>query len=199
MSTKEELMSANADVMTIIDHAKKIGWESISYNSLQRIVYMMKVFYSFCHEDANPFNLYHFNVSIFGPYSDLIYKSLTFLLSSQRLVGEKDGDVRLNSSDGVDVIDGDKIRWIDAILLILGKYGEDKIFSFIVNDPTYDQSVKANRASEIDTSPENDTLKVLNDFKKAFEETLDDTSSISKEEYIGLYFDYLFGQIINKA
>ena len=198
MNAKEELMSANADMMTIIAHARKIGWDTISYNSLQRVIYMMKVLYSFCYEEANPFSLYHFNVSIFGPYSELIDKSLTFLLSSQRLVGEKDGDVRLNSPDGVDVIADDKIKWIDTIFLILGKYGEGKIFSFIVNDPAYDQSVKANRASEIDTSLENDTLKVLNDFKKAFEETLGDTSSISKEEYIGLYFDYLFGKIVNK-
>ncbi len=198
MNAKEELMSASADMMTIIAHAKKIGWDTISYNSLQRVIYMMKVLYSFCHEEPNPFGLYHFNISIFGPYSELIYKSLTFLLSSQRLVGDKDGDVRLNSSDGVDFLEADKIVWIDTILLILGKYGENKIFSFIVNDPAYDESVKANISSEIDTSLENDTLKVLNDFKKAFEETLGDTSSISKEEYIGLYFDYLFGQIINK-
>ena len=198
MTPKEELMSANADVMTIIAHVKKIGWGSISYNSLQRVVYMMKVLYSFCHREPNPFAIYHFSISIFGPYSELIDKSLTFLLSSQRLLGEKDGDVYLNSSDGVDVIEDDKIKWINTILLILGKYGEDKIFSFIVNDPTYDQSVKSNLASEIDTSHENDTLKVLNDFKKAFEDTLDDTSAISKEEYISLYFDYIFSRIINK-
>lgn len=198
MNTKEDRMSANADMMTIVAHARKIGWDPISYNSLQRVTYMMKVLYAFCHEEANPFSLYHFNVSIFGPYSELIDNSLTFLLSSQRLLGEKDGDVRLNSLDGVDVIDNEKISWIDTILLILGKYGENKIFSFIVNDPAYYQSVKANLFSEIDTSLENDTLNVLNDFKKAFEETLGDTSSISKEEYIGLYFDYLFGQVIKK-
>ena len=29
MTPKEELMSANADVMTIIAHVKKIGWGSI--------------------------------------------------------------------------------------------------------------------------------------------------------------------------
>lgn len=198
MNTNEDLMSANADIMTIVAHARKIGWDTISYNSLQRVVYMMKVLYSFCHEEANPFSLYHFNVSLFGPYSELIYNSLTFLLSKQHLVGDKDGDVRLNSSVGVDFMEDDKISWIDTILLILGKYGENKIFSFIVNDPAYDQSVKANLSSEIDTSLENDTLNVLNDFKKAFEETLGDTASISKEEYIGLYFDYLFGQIIKK-
>jgi hypothetical protein len=198
MSERDALMSANADLMTIIAHARRIGWDTVSYNSIQRVVYMMKVLYSFNHEDENVFNLYHFNVSLFGPYSELVEKSLTFLLTSQRLLGDKEGDVRLNSMDGVDALSEDKIKWIDTILLILGKYGESKIFSFIVNDPQYEQSVKANLSSEINTNPENDTLKVLNDFKKAFEETLEDTSSISKEEYISLYFDYLFSQIINK-
>lgn len=198
MSERDALMSANADMMTIIAHAKKIGWDTISYNSLQRVVYMMKVLYSFNHTDENVFGLYHFNVSLFGPYSDLVEKSLTFLLATQRLMGDKEGDVRLNSIDGVDSMSNEKIKWIDTILLVLSKYGENKIFSFIVNDPLYEQSVKSNLSSEISTNPENDTLKVLNDFKKAFEETLEDTSSISKEEYISLYFDYIFSQIINK-
>lgn len=198
MNNREELMRANADLMTIIAHARRIGWDSVGMNSLQRIVYLMKVLYAFNHDDENEFGYYHFSVSLFGPYSDLVYRSLMFLLSSQRLQGEKDGDISLNSSDGVDSISEGKIKWIDTILLILGKYGESKIFSFIVNDPLYEQSVKANLSSEIITTPENDTLKVLNDFKKAFEETLTDTSTISKEEYISLYFDYLFGQIIGK-
>jgi len=198
MSEKDALMLANADMMTIIAHAKRIGWDTISYNSLQRVVYMMKVLYSFNHTDENVFGFYHFNVSLFGPYSDLVEKSLTFLLTTQRLLGDKEGDVRLNSIDGVDTMPNEKIKWIDTILLVLSKYGENKIFSFIVNDPQYEQSVKSNLSSEINTNPENDTLKVLNDFKKAFEETLENTSSISKEEYISLYFDYLFSQIVNK-
>lgn len=198
MSDRDALMLANADIMTIVAHAKRIGWDTISYNSLQRVVYMMKVLYSFNHDDENVFALYHFNVSIFGPYSELVEKSLTFLLASQRLLGEREGDVRLNSLDGVDAMDDEKIKWIETVLLILSRYGESKIFSFIVNDPQYEKSVRANLNSEINTNPENDTLKVLNDFKKAFEETLEDTSSISKEEYISLYFDYLFSQIINK-
>lgn len=198
MSNREELMLANADIMTIIAHARKIGWDTISINSLQRIVYLMKVLYAFNHDEENEFGYYHFSVSLFGPYSELVYRSLMFLLSSQRLLGDKDGDVSLNLTDGVDSVSETKIKWIDTILLILDKYGESKIFSFIVNDPLYEQSVKANLSTEINTSLENDTLKVLNDFKKAFEETLHDTSSISKEEYISLYFDYLFSQIIIK-
>lgn len=198
MTNREELMRANADLMTIIAHAKKIGWASVGTNSIQRIVYMIKVLYTFNHDDENEFDYYHFSVSLIGPYSDLVDRSLVFLLSSQRLLGEKDGDVYLNSVDGVDSLSEEKIKWIDTILLILGKYGETKIFSFIVNDPLYEQSVKANLSSEIKTDPENYTLIVLNDFKKAFEETLTDTSTISKEEYISLYFDYLFGQIIKQ-
>lgn len=198
MSNRERLMSANVDLMTIIAHTKKMGWDSVGSNSLQRIVYLMKVLYAFNHEDENVFGLYHFNVSIFGPYSELIDNSLTFLLTTQRLTGEREGDVRLNSADGVDAMSDEKIKWIDTVLLILGKYGESKIFSFIVNDPLYDQSVKSNSDSEIDINPENYTLRVLNDFKSAFEETLEDTSSISKEEYICLYFDYLFSKIIKR-
>lgn len=197
MNERDTLMLANADIMTIVAHAKRNGWDPISSHSLQRIVYIMKVLYSFCHDGENMFGLYHFNVSLFGPYSELVEKSLTFLLASQRLLGKREADVRLNSSDGIDIMSEEKIKWIDTILLILSKYGENKIFSFIVNDPQYDLSVKSNQSSEINTSSKNDTLKVLYDFKRAFEETLEDTSSISKEEYISLYFDYLFGQIIN--
>ena len=198
MSNRERLMSANVDLMTIIAHTKKMGWDSVGSNSLQRIMYLMKVLYAFNHEDENVFGLYHFNVSVFGPYSELINNSLTFLLATQRLTGEREGDVRLNSDDGVDAMSDEKIKWIDTVLLILGKYGESKIFSFIVNDPLYDQSVKSNSDSEIDINPENYTLRVLNDFKSAFEETLEDTSSISKEEYISLYCDYLFSKIIKR-
>jgi len=198
MSNKEELMMANADLMTIVAHAKKIGWNSMSVSTLQRVIYLMKVLYSFSHNTENEFKLYHFSVTIFGPYSDLVYKSLAFLLSSQRLLGDIDGDVWQNSSDGVDTVSDEKQKWIDVIFLILGKYGESKIFSFIINDPQYEQSVKANLSSEISTDLENDTLKVLHDFKNAFERTLVDTSTISKEEYISFYFDYLFSQIISK-
>ena len=201
----DELNQANIDILTVVVHAKRmIGWDTINCYSLHRVMYLMKVLYSFCHNDKNKFNNYHFNVSIFGPYSELVEKSLIFLLSNQYLLGEKDGEVQENQintnlKDCIEKLNEEKSRWIDTILLILGKYGENKIFSFIVNDPQYEQSVKANLSSEIDIDLENYTLKVLKDFKQAFEDTLrDDTSNISKEEYISLYFDYLFSQIINR-
>lgn len=195
MSRQDEIMMANYDLMTIISHAKKIGWDPIGIDSLQRISYLMKVLYNFCHEEDDMFGIYHFNVTVFGPYSELIYRSLVFLMSSQRLL-EESGNLRIISTDGVDAIPEEKIKWIETILLILGKYGEKKVFSFVVNDPQYEMSVKANLSAEINCDSESETIKTLNDFKHAFEETLDDTDSISKEEYISLYFDYLFSQII---
>lgn len=194
---KDELVKVNIDIMTIAAHACKIGWETISVSTLQRFIYLLKVLYSFINSSENNlFNQYHFNVTTFGPYSELIYRSVVFLLSTRRLEGDMDGDVRIISNDGVDEMDTERINWIDSILLILSKYGENKIFGFIVNDPLYDVSVKSNLPSEIQVTSENETLLVLNDFKKAFEDTLPDTTSISKEEYISLYFDYIFSQII---
>ena len=194
---KDELVKVNIDIMTITAHARKIGWETISVSTLQRFIYLLKVLYSFINSSENNlFNQYHFNVTTFGPYSELIYRSVVFLLSTRRLEGDMDGDVKIISKDGVDEMDTERINWIDSILLILGKYGENKIFGFIVNDPLYDVSVKSNLPSEIQVTSENETLLVLNDFKKAFEDTLPDTTSISKEEYISLYFDYIFSQII---
>ena len=194
---KDELVKVNIDIMTIAAHARKIGWETISVSTLQRFIYLLKVLYSFINSSENNlFNQYHFNVTTFGPYSELIYRSVVFLLSTRRLEGDMDGDVKIISKDGVDEMDTERINWIDSILLILGKYGENKIFGFIVNDLLYDVSVKSNLPSEIQVTSENETLLVLNDFKKAFEDTLPDTTSISKEEYISLYFDYIFSQII---
>lgn len=194
---KDELVKVNIDIMTIAAHARKIGWETISVSTLQRFIYLLKVLYSFINSSENNlFNQYHFNVTTFGPYSELIYRSVVFLLSTRRLEGDMDGDVKIISKDGVDEMDTERINWIDSILLILGKYGENKIFGFIVNDPLYDVSVKSNLPSEIQVTSENETLLVLNDFKKAFEDTLPDTTAISKEEYISLYFDYIFSQII---
>lgn len=193
---KEELVKVNIDIMTIVSHAAKIGWETINVSSLQRFIYLLKVLYSFNRDEENIFEEYHFNVTMFGPYSELIRRSVVFLLANRHLEGDDDGEIRIVSNAGVDEMSEERINWIETILLILSKYGESKIFSFIINDPLYDTSVKSNQSSEIQVTPENETLLVLNDFKKAFEETLSDTSSISKEEYISLYFDYIFSQII---
>ena len=81
----------------------------------------------------------------------------------------------------------------------MGLYGESKIFGFTINDPLYKECIETNIQKILDTSSlENKTVKVLNDFKSAFEDTLDDVSNISREEYLELYFEYIFSKIITR-
>ena len=83
-------------------------------------------------------------------------------------------------------------------MFMLGKYGEKRLFGFIVNDPSYENASLTNDVDGIDTSsPDSETFKVLQDFKVAFEESLgNEASVISDEKYIELYFEYVFSQII---
>lgn len=102
----KELIQVHIDIMTITAHARKIGWDTISVDTLQRFIYLLKVLYSFMNNrDENIFNQYHFNVTTFGPYSEIIYRSVVFLLASHRLEGDMHGDVKITSNDGVDEMD----------------------------------------------------------------------------------------------
>jgi uncharacterized protein YwgA len=134
---KEELVKVNIDIMTIVSHAAKIGWGTINVSSLQRFIYLLKVLYSFNCDEENIFEGYHFNVTMFGPYSELIRRSVVFLLTNRHLEGDDDGEIRIISNAGVDEMSEERINWIETILLILSKYGESKIFSFIINDPLW--------------------------------------------------------------
>ena len=70
------------------------------------------------------------------------------------------------------------------------------MFAFITNDPSYDDAVKSNRVTEMDFSAESQTIKVLNEFKNAFEKAKGNTDSLTDIDYIALYFDYVFSEII---
>ena len=193
----KELYSANEDVMAISYYGKEIGWDSIAGLSFHRILYLAKVLYVFRHEgDITLFGSYHFTAVINGPYSDQINNALAFLTSSEKLM-EKEEQYTFNSDKSLlDNFPEQKLNWLRFILLLLGKYGEDKIFGFIINDPSYDNAVKTNRNTELDVSDESLTVLVLNKFKSSFEETLDNGVVLSDEQYIDLYFEYLFGKII---
>lgn len=193
-----ELYYANEDVLCIMHHVKTIGWNSIKEQSVQRIMYLSKVLYSFTHTNANIFDYYHFSVSLYGPYSNLIENSIIYLKSGLYLIEDENGSIIYSRENPSEEIDVNKGKWIKTVILILGKYGENRIFGFTINDPLYKEAVETNQQRELDaSSPENKTIKVLNEFRLAFEETLSDTSSISSEEYIDLYFEYIFSQIIN--
>lgn len=47
--TNKELYYANEDILYIVENVKSIGWNSIKEQSIQRIVYLSKVLYTFTH------------------------------------------------------------------------------------------------------------------------------------------------------
>lgn len=197
MDNRIEMYHANEDILCIMKNAKLIGWRSIKEQSIQRIMYLSKVLYSFTHSDDNKYDYYHFSIDLYGPFSALINNSIIFLKSSQYLVDNFEGKLEISRDNDSLVFDQDKDKWIKTIILILGKYGEHRIFAFTIYDPLYKEAVETNQLRVLDTSSvENKTIKVLKAFKKAFEETLKDTSTISAEEYLDLYFEYIFSQII---
>ena len=191
----KNLIRANEDIITITTIAKSIGWGAVSEQSFQRVLYLVQILYSFKHVGENIFSYYHFIVTTFGPYSDLIERSLVFMKSSSTL-REEEGGLCLNTKKQIPY-NKDKVEWLKSVLYMLGKYGEKRLFCFIVNDPSYENATQTNNVGGIDTSSsESETLKTLNDFKVAFEQTIEDTSAISDEKYIELYFEYIFSQII---
>ena len=85
-----KLIRANEDIITVMGIAKSMGWGAISEQTFHRILYLVQVLYTFKHEGENIFSYYHFTVTTFGPYSDLIARSLAFLNSSAFIVFAKE-------------------------------------------------------------------------------------------------------------
>ncbi|MGJ1203856.1 hypothetical protein [Sphingobacterium lactis] len=203
----KELYDTNDDIVFILNTAGlKLSWGEVKPQSIHRIIYLSKVLYSFVHEsEPNIMDYYHFTPNIVGPISSIINNSLAYLESQEFIISEKSG-VKLNIKDdslqnildsSLDNAKQERQEWYKAIVLLLSKFGENKIFSFTINDPLYKENIESNSPKEIAFGDsENKTLEVLNSFKEAFEKSIKDTSSISKEEYLELYFDYVFSQII---
>lgn len=202
----KELYQTNDDIIFILYAGLKIGWEEIKPQSINRIIYLSKVLYSFVNEsEPNIMGYYHFTSNTSGPISSIINRSLVNLESNEFVSSNKTG-VQLNIKgekllnildSSIDSVKLSRQEWYKSILLLLGKYGENKVFSFTINDPLYKENIESNSPKEIAfTDDENKTLKVLNSFKEAFEKSIQDTSSIDKGEYLELYFDYVFSQII---
>lgn len=202
----KELYQSNDDILFILSTGLKIGWEEVKAQSINRIIYLSKVLYSFVNEtEPNIMEYYHFTSNLAGPVSAVINRSLVDLESREFTVSENSG-IKLNITgkpldnildSSLDNEKKERQEWYKTIILLLGKYGENKVFSFTINDPLYIENVESNSPKEISfDDSENKTLEVLNSFKEAFEKSITDTSSISKEEYLELYFDYIFSQII---
>lgn len=193
----KELYAANEDVLYLMNNAKSIGWISIKEQTIQRVLYLAKVLYSFTHVDDNIFEYYHYSTSLYGPYSNLIERSVLFLESNEYVKKDEEGNLSTFRESPVENVDDKKLLWLKQVILILGAYGENKVFNFTINDPLYKEAIETNSQKNLDTdSPENKTIQVLDNFKKAFEDTIEIASTITKEEYLDLYFEYIFSQII---
>lgn len=192
---KEELMKNSEDILSLLYLAKQIGWKKMNKNSIQRIMYLLQVLYSFKHQGANIFGNFHFNTTLYGPYSSEIENSVSFLDSNEMIIVEN-GEIVLNAEQAYITKDEGKIVWMRNLLLILGKYGEKNVFALTINDPEYENTIMANKTTVLDSNnPQNETYLKLQEFKDCFEQTITDTSKIDDDEYLSMYFDYIFSHI----
>lgn len=192
----EELIRANKDILGLLLQAKRIGWQKMNENTIQRMMYLLQVLYSFKHEGDNAFAFYHFTTSLYGPYSIEVENSLVFLRSNEYVM-ENNGDLIFQASIEQATSDPVRLAWMQSLFLILGKYGEKNVFALTINDPEYQTAILTNDTGVLDVSNGSRTYQRLLEFKQCFEQTLNDTSEISDDEYLTMYFDYIFSQILN--
>jgi hypothetical protein len=201
----ENLYKVNTDIIIVLEIAKDVGWNDISSLSIKRILYLSAVLFRFAHRnDINPFEEdYEFIVSLTGPDSLIINKSLLFLEKDFYITRTKNGKSFSLGTNKVSSIDltpnySVKFSWIETIIYILATYGEDKIYDFIFRDPEYQSSYDSNSITSININTDNETVKLLNQFKLEFEKYIKGQSSNieSPNTYIKLYFEYIFKNIV---
>lgn len=193
------------DILAILKLASDIQWKEVRQNSIYRILYLSSVLYSFRHpEKTNPFDIYKFTVDITGPYDSNISSALDFLIKDEyikRTTGDDVFALDINSQNDVFKIETgqERYEWIKQVMYILGIYGENKIYDFIFRDPQYQTTIKSNTMKGLNTDINNETIKTLKSFQKAFEETLTNKKGkLSSQTYLGLYFEYVFSKILKR-
>lgn len=199
---KSTLTTVNSDILSLANITSKIGWDSIRENSVFRILYLATVLYSFMHPDKqNPFSkVYHFDIDVTGPYSEEIKKSLVFLESNDYLT-RYENKFKVNFDRSVNLAsietEREKEDWFKIIIHLLGLYGESKIYDFVIRDPQYQDYLERNVPKELNTTEDNETIKLLTRFRKSFEKALGDKANIiDDKEYLKLYFEYVFSKIL---
>lgn len=193
------------DILAIFKYSLDIQWKEVRLNSISRILYLASVLYSFRFPDKdNPFNIYRFSVDYTGPYNESISSAIMFLVKDDYIKRTTGDDVFAlvndHSIDDFNIRVGqERYDWIKQIIYILGIYGENKIYDFIFRDPQYRTTIKSNTKQSINTDKNNETIKTLKDFQKAFEEELKDKiNNISSQTYLELYFEYVFSKILKR-
>ena len=201
MNNYSSLILKSEDVLLLLKKLQNIGWTAIREASINRIVYLSDVLYSFRYPDnQNIFkDDYIFTRTISGPEDAEIEKALIHLASNDLINHTDEGYICTEMVHTMSLIENCKIKepWFDDISYILGIYGEDKIFDFIFRDPEYKRSLESNSVFSLNIGNDNDTVKYINAFKNAFENKIRDSKDrLQNKEYLRLYFEYVFGKIL---
>ena len=201
MNSYSEKMKKSEDIYQLMKKLSSIGWKSIRESSINRIMYLSAVLYSFRYpnEDNILQNQYRFSVTLSGPEDADIENALINLLSNDVIKQTEEGyqicsgaEFSLNES-----FDEKKSEWFDDIAYIIGIYGEDKIYDFIFRDPEYRKTLQGNSVYNLNIGCDNATVLFLNSFKDAFEEKIQkQEDALDNRQYLELYFEYVFGKIL---
>ncbi len=196
-----ELFEANSDIVSLMTVLTEIGWKEVREQSIHRIVYLSSVLHAFLYpEENNSYNSFHFSITQSGPFSTTISRSIIDLKVREILMDDENGNLLLDIEKVIqsNLPISPKTTWFKIVTYILGKYGESKIFGFVIQDPQYKEYFQRNSHLEIDLSNQNKTVEFLNEFKKTFENSITNASQIDKQEYLELYFEYIFSKIIRR-
>ena len=201
MSSYSSNMKKSEDIYQLMKKLNNIGWKTIRESSLNRIIYLAAVLYSFRYpkEENILQNEYMFSVTLSGPEDAEIENALINLESNDVIMQTEEGyQICKGAVFSINaVFDSKKSEWFDDIAYIIGIYGEDKIYDFIFRDPEYRKTLKGNSIYNLNIGPENATVNFLNGFKAAFEEKIQNKDDVlNNRQYLELYFEYVFGMIL---
>ncbi len=195
----------NGDVISILQLTSKIGWKETRELSILRILYLSSILYGFRYPAAsNPFEVdYEFTVDSRGPYNDkVINNSIVWLLSNE-MIKQKDSQKTYSlTNKSIPFLDQipnytTKKEWIDAIVHILGIYGEDNIYDFVFRDPEYRDNVDRQSTKTLNISESNKTVETLHEFQKAFIDALGEKAKdLSPKDYLEMYFEFIFSKYL---
>lgn len=201
MDDYSSIVLKSEDVLLLMKKLQNIGWSTVREASINRIIYLSAVLYSFIY--TNKENIfkddYNFSRSIRGPEDPGIEKALIHL-DSNDLIIHTDNGYSINIDEYFfSLSENYKIKepWFRDIAYILGIYGEDKIFDFIFHDPEYKKSFEVNSVYKLEIGESNDTVKYINEFKDAFEQKIRDAKEkLQDKDYLKFYFEFIFGEIL---
>ena len=201
----KRVLRTNGDVLATLQVANDVGWEGVKEVNIHRIIYISSVLYSFKNPDKeNPFIAdYNFIISLRGPYSDEIKRSLVYLKTQKFIFNNDKQEYQLHNENvmtlNLEILPNFIIKknWIETIIYIIGIYGEDKIYDFVFRDPEYQDNVHRNSITNLNLDIGNETYKNLVEMKQVFESVLGDKAeTLDNREYLELYFQYVFSKII---